>query len=280
MPDTVSRSRTLLGMALLVLGFGAAAVALLGPLGAGWLEYHVSPGAAGQARGGDVAGLVMVAPVAILAGVLVLRGHRLGPVLALSPAAYGLYMYFQLGVGGDPERYPGNSGYFFPLLLGLFLLCGLVLLLAAKEPAPEVKGMSRSIDRVIGVYLLLVSAFLVLGLHLPGLLAIWRGDPPVEYLTDPGLFWLVKMMDLGIVVPIAAAAGVRLLRDPGRVSLLRYVVTGWAALLASSVAGMAVVMQATGDPASSALNTVVFCGFALLALLLAALVHRPLIRSA
>lgn len=49
-------------------------------------------------------------------------------------------MYFQLGVAGDPTRSPGNSGYFFPLLRGLFVLCGLVLRWAAKEPVPEMTG--------------------------------------------------------------------------------------------------------------------------------------------
>lgn len=279
MPDNALRPHSLLGVALIVLGIGAAAVALVGPLGAGWLEYHVSPGAAGQARGGDVAGLVLVAPVSFIAGVLVLRRHRLGPVLALSPAAYGMYMYFQLGVSGDSARYPGNSEYFFPLLLGLFVLCGLIMLMAVRVPAPGIGSPSRRLNRIIGVYLLLVSAFLVFGLHLPGLLAVWRGEPTAEYLADPGLFWLVKMMDLGLIVPIAILVGILLLRTPQRVGLLRYGMTGWAALLASSVAGMAVVMQTTGDPAASGIVTVAFSVFALLAIVLAVLVHRPLITA-
>lgn len=279
MSDSAHRQSRLLGIALIVLGFGAATVALLGPLGAGWLEYHVSSGAAGQARGGDIAGLVLVAPVAFIAGILVLRGHRLGPVLALSPAAYGMYMYFQLGVSGDSARYPGNSENFFPLLLGLFVLCGLIMLMAARVPAPDIGSPSRRLDLTIGVYLLLVSAFLVFGLHLPGLLAVWGGEPTVEYLADPGLFWLVKMMDLGIIVPIAVLVGIPLLRTPRRVGLLRYGMTGWAALLASSVAGMAVVMQTTGDPAASGIVTVAFSVFALLAIVLAVLVHRPLITA-
>lgn len=279
MSDSFPRHSRFLGAALLLLGLGAATVALIGPLGAGRLEYHVSPGAAGQARGGDVAGLVLVAPVALLAGILVLRRHRLGPVLALSPAAYGLYMYFQLAVSGDPARYPGNSERFFPLLLGLFILCGWVMLTAVRVPAPVTGRPSRRVDRVVGVYLLLVSAFLVFGLHLPGLLAVWRGDPTAEYLADPGLFWVVKMMDLGVVVPVAVLAGVLLLRAPQRAGLLRYGITGWSALLASSVAGMAVVMQATGDPAGSPVNTVVFGAAAVAAVALAVLVHRPLIIS-
>jgi hypothetical protein len=41
------------------------ATALLGPLTLGWIDYHVSLGAAGQLRGGDIARLVLVGPVAL-----------------------------------------------------------------------------------------------------------------------------------------------------------------------------------------------------------------------
>jgi hypothetical protein len=41
------------------------ATALLGPLTLGWIDYHVSSGAADQLRGGDIARLVLVGPVAL-----------------------------------------------------------------------------------------------------------------------------------------------------------------------------------------------------------------------
>ena len=50
-----------------LLGLGAMATALLGPLALGWIDYHVSSRAADQLRGGDVAGLVLVGPVALAA---------------------------------------------------------------------------------------------------------------------------------------------------------------------------------------------------------------------
>ena len=39
-----------------LLGLGAMATALLGPLALGWIDYYLSSGAADQLRGGDVAG--------------------------------------------------------------------------------------------------------------------------------------------------------------------------------------------------------------------------------
>lgn len=278
-----ARSGTLLGIALVLLGIGAAAVAVLGPLVLGAIDYHVSEAVAAQVKGGDVAGLLLVAPVSMIAGVLVLRGDRVGPVLGLGPAAYGLYVYFQLAVSGDISRYPGNSELWFPLFLVLFLLAGSILVGAWTSMSVRrtaVNQEPRWFNRVSGWYLVVVAAFLVFGLHVPGLLDAWSEQPTsTEYLGDPVIFWVVKMMDLGVIVPIAAATGGGLLLRRPWAHRMRYAVIGWAALLASSVAGMAIVMQATGDPAASVANTVAMSGFAVVAIGLAALVYRPLFRG-
>ena len=63
----------------------------LGPLALGWIDYHVSSGAADQLRGGDVAGLVLVGPVALAAAWRVATGRPGADALALAPASYGLY---------------------------------------------------------------------------------------------------------------------------------------------------------------------------------------------
>ncbi|HSJ28016.1 MAG TPA: hypothetical protein VLB67_07370, partial [Acidimicrobiia bacterium] len=58
-----------------------------------------------------------------------------------------------------------------------------------------------------------------------------------------------------------------------------HVAAGWAALLGTSVAGMAIVMQVTGDPGATTANTVAFGAFALIALVMAWLVYRPMLRA-
>ena len=270
-----------LAAGLVLLGLGAAAVAFLGPLLADVIRYHVSEGAMNQIVGGDVAGLVLVAPVSLLAGALVWKGHRAGPILALGPAVYGLYMYFQLSLGGDVLSYPGNSERFFPLFLGLFVLAGAILVRAWSSidfvalPAPRPK-----VRRGLGAFLLIVSVFLTVGLHLPGLIDAWADQPTSpEYLADPVVFWLVKFMDLGVVVPLLILTGMGLLRSRDWATRMAYGAVGWTALLGSSVAGMAIVMQATGDPAGSTANTVAFSTFAAIALWMAGTLYRPLFRS-
>lgn len=269
--------RVWLAIALWILGVGAAAVALLGPLVFGVIDYHVSERAVNQIIGGDVAGLFLVAAVAIIAGILVWRTHPGGPVLALGPAVYGLYMYSQLAVGGDVSRYPGNSELFFPLFMGLFILAGGIAIGVWRTiDASDLPGTSRGVDRFFGWFAGVVAVFLTVGLHIPGLVMVWSGDPGSEYLADPVVFWLVKFMDLGLVVPALVAIGIGVLRSFDWAAKAKYAAVGWVALLGSSVAGMAIVMQMTADPAATVANTIAFSLFALVGLATAVVIYRPL----
>lgn len=281
-PTTVSRTgpETWLAIGLLLLGAGAASVALLGPLVFDVIRYHVSEEALNQVVGGDVAGLVLVAPISIVAGILVWRSHIAGAVLALGPAVYGLYMHSQLALGGDFVRYEGNSEMFFPLYLGLFVLAGAIAIRAwSMIDGNRLPTRSRAMDRFVGWFALVVAVFLVVGLHLPGLVEVLGGEPGTEYLADPVVFWLVKFMDLGLVVPALVAIGVGVLCDTPWATRAKYAAVGWMALLGTSVAGMAVVMQATGDPAGSWANTIAFSAFAAIGLVVAVILYRPLFSS-
>lgn len=268
-------------LGLVILGGGAALVAVLGPLVGGVIRYHASEGAINQIIGGDVAGLVLVAPVSILAGMLVWRGHLAGPVLALGPAVYALYMYSQLALGGDLVRYAGNSERFFPLYLGLFVLAGAIAIRAwTIIDIGRLPVVRRRVDLTLGIFLLGMAAFLAVGLHVPGLIDAWADQPTsTEYLADPSVFWLVKFMDLGIIVPTLVLAGIGILRGRGWAGKVKYAAVGWAALLGASVAGMAIVMQARADQAASSANTIAFSTFAAVAIVLAVVVYSPLLRS-
>jgi hypothetical protein len=68
-------------------------VAVLGPLMLGLLEHRTSETTLNQLIGVDAAGLFLIAPLSIAAGVLALRRHPAAPVLALAPAAYTAYTF-------------------------------------------------------------------------------------------------------------------------------------------------------------------------------------------
>ncbi len=270
----------LLGAGLLVLGAAVSTVAVLGPLVLGVLRYRTSATSLNQIVGGDATALAVVVPVTVAVAVLAVRGHPAAPVLALAPSIFVVYTYTQLILGNEYLRLPGNVERFFPLLLGVFVLAGAIALRAWNSvPAERLPATSAATDRTAGVLLLVIAAFVVVGLHLPNYLDAMRDRPStVQYLSSPTAFWLVKFMDLGIVVPAAIAVGVGALRHRPWARKPVYALLGAYVLIGASVAGMAITMAARHDPDASA-GTVV--GSTVLAVLLAgvsAYVYRPLFR--
>lgn len=67
---------------------GIAVASVVGPLVFGAIAHRTSDATLNQIVG-DLAGLVVVAPTALVASVLLLRGHRAGPLVALAPGAVG-----------------------------------------------------------------------------------------------------------------------------------------------------------------------------------------------
>lgn len=275
------RKNRLLGAGLVVMGLGVAASSLLGPFVTDAIRYHTTREMLNQVIGGDIVALFLVAPVSIVAGVLAFRGHPASPVLAIGPAIFAAYTYTQLALGGDYLGYPGNSERFFLLDLSLFVLGTAIA--AASWATMDVRRLSvasRRFDRVLAVFLLMVAAFLVVGLHLPGLLDAWRDQPTAaEYVNTPTPFWLVKFMDLGIVAPALVLTAIGTLRHARWAAKAKYAGIGWVALLGSSVAAMALVMQVKDDPSAAMGNTIVFGAFAGIALVLAIRAYVPLFGS-
>lgn len=277
--DSRRRQRTMeraLALVLVALGSGMAAASLMGPLAFGFMEYRTSETTVNQLVGSDAAALFVVFPAAILAAVLVFRGRPAGPLLGSGIGVYAIYTYAQVIIGQEYLRLPGNVEYWFPLLLAVFILAeaGVVLSLAAIPrdlPAP-----SPSVRKTAGISLLAVAVFLVVGQHLRSLLAAWT-DPAAltEYSSSPTPFWMVKLMDLGIIVPAAIASGVGLLLGARWALKIMYpLLTGYA-FLAASVASMAVVMYVKGDPDASLTLMAAFLAFALLFAGLALMIYRP-----
>jgi len=275
--DVNTRAR-LLGVGLILLGAAVAVVAVLGPLVFGVLRYRTSATSMNQIIGGDAAALLVVAPVSVVVGVLAIRRHPAAPVLALAPSIFVVYTYTQLIVGNEYLRLPGNVERFFPLMLGIFILAGAIALRSwGSVPAARLPAGSVRTDRIAGVLLLIIAVFVVVGLHLPSFLDAIRDQPTaVQYLSSPTPFWLVKLMDLGIIVPAAVAVGIGALRHREWARKPVYAILGAYTLIGASVAAMGITMSLRDDPDA---GVATLLGMSLLALLLAAVtcyIYRPL----
>lgn len=250
---TIMRPRT--GIALIALGALVATSAVLGPLVLGLVRFHVSAGAEAQLVGGEVVSLFVVAPLAVIAGVLWLRGNALAPTLALGPAGYSLYMYVQYIVGAQYERYPGNNEYAFPLYLTLIILSWSIGLSAwralATTPLPRLSSGTR---RTLAALMLVLNVMFAFA-WIAGIVTVLAGPHTTpawqEYTRDQTLFWLVRMMDLGFVIPASFAVAVGLLRRTTWAVTLVYAFLGFQTLIVAAVAGMAIMMAARSDPAAN-----------------------------
>jgi hypothetical protein len=205
-------SRRLTGVGLIALGAGLAASAILGPLGLGLITFRVSASAESQLLGGEIVSLLVAAPAALVAGVLWLRGHPLGPALGIGPALYAVYTYLQFILGPDYSRYPGNNEAFFPLYLALTILGWAVALRAwVALPPMGLVGPSTLARRGLAGQLIGLDGLFALA-WAGSVAGVLGGAAGPDYAADPTLFWLVRTMDLAFVIPAGLLAGVGLLR--------------------------------------------------------------------
>ena len=238
------------GASSIALGVGIAASAVLGPLGLEAIKFRLSDHLINQFIGGEVVSLAILAPAAIAAGVLWLRDHRLAPALALGPAMYAVYTYTTVIVGQEYGRYAGNVERFFPLYAAL--VAGGVAIATRAWSQLAASDVPMPSDRLRKA---LAGIFLAIG-GLVGLAwaqqirLVMTGDPSADYREGPTLFWVIKLLDVGFVIPLLLATGVGLLRKRPVAVRVAYGLAPFVTCLAASIAGMAIAMEATGDPSS------------------------------
>ncbi|MEA2523745.1 MAG: hypothetical protein QOF01_5376 [Thermomicrobiales bacterium] len=266
--------RRIAGFGSIALGTGIAAAAVLGPLVFKVIEFRTSKHIENQFVGGEVVSLGVVAPAAVAAGVLWLRGHRLAPALALGPSLYAVYTSTTAILGQEYSRYPGNVEKFFPLYAGL-VAGGTALAAYAWSQLGErdLRMPSDSLRRAAAGIFLGLGVFFALAWSAQIRLVV-IGHPSAEYQEGPSAFWIVKLLDFGFVIPLLIVTGIGLFR--GRPAAIRaaYGLAAFATCLAGSIAGMAVAMSAKHDPsAQPAMLVVVLPATAGLALITARLLR-------
>lgn len=266
-------------VALAVIAFGLVAVAALGPLVSGVIDYRVTETLRNQTIGLDAVSLFVVAPLALTAAVLVGRGRLLGSVLALGIGAYTAYMFVQYILGPDYADLPGNNERLFPLALLLFVCGWAVAFSAWRSIGNQALPLSERRARLVGRYVLPLLALAAFGRYLPTL-ADWMSSAPKDgvYAAGPSFGWVIALLDLGIFLPLTVSACVGLHRRRPWAAKALYTVTGWFGLVGPAVAAMAITMAVNNDPNGSTGNAVFMSVLGFAFLVLGLVIYQPLLR--
>lgn len=271
------RPRPWLAAGLVAIGAALVAVAILGPLATGVVDYRVTETLRNQTIGLDVVSLALVSPLAVIAAALVLRGRIAGFVLATAIGVYTSYMFLQYILGPDYASLPGNNERLFPICLFLFAAGWIVALGSWRAASGEALPGSGRPSRRIGVALGALG-FVAFVRYVPALVDWTSGSPQdAVYLAGPGFAWTIATLDLGVFLPATVAACIGLVRGERWAEQLAYAVAGWFGLVGAAVAAMAVTMAVNGDPNASGGNTAFMIALGVAFVLLALVVYSGLL---
>jgi hypothetical protein len=251
-----SRRRWLATAALLALSGALAAAAILGPLVLGVIEWRISPNSLNQTYGADGAALVLLVPAGAAAAWLSWQRRRVSAPLAFGLGLASLYYGVASVLGADYVQYPGNNERFFLLFLVIIVLAWPVAAwgwsaMDANPPRPgRVMARTTATVFVLGG-LALAVAWLVQLVTIAATGSLGQAAEAQAYRESPGAYWLVRIVDLGFIVPLAIGAGIGLWRDHPAAVKAAPGVGAFLTLQATSVLAMGTIMLARNDPTAT-----------------------------
>lgn len=248
--------------------FAIAALALLGPLWLGAIEYRTSQSGLWQIQGADFVNLVLVAPILLIGGALHLFRRDGSRYFLILPPVTLMYTGLSLGLGqewGNPA-YPGNVEQYAWLFL-ILIIGGLVMLVSSmplftERDAPDFKP--RSLRIYVGVMMLFLLMFAAMWLS--ELVQVMGGGDVAgdAYSQTPTLWWAVRYLDLGFTIPLGFLALFLLLTKPKRAYSLVLLFFGFFITLGTAVLSMGIMMTINDDPQAQAGSLPVFAMLAIL----------------
>ncbi len=231
----------------LVLSVLLLTATVLGPLVTDRVRFHMSSDALVQYIGGEIVTLLVA--VVLMASVPAWwLGHHWPSAIAVGAAAYVTYTYATVVAGQDYDRYPGNVEKAF--LLYVAITAAAVALLVTSFRALMAAGDLSGPRQLTGWVLIAIGAIVAL-LWLGQLAGFYRTGPTQEYQTATALFWLIKYLDLGFVIPLAIITGL-LQRTPSTgTDAAAVAMLGFLTWLLAALFFMAVEMLRRGTPGAS-----------------------------
>jgi hypothetical protein len=243
-------------LALVALGVALAAAALMGPLALGLIEWRVSANSLNQTYGADGAALALLAPASLAAALIAWRGRPVAAPLAFGVGLASLYYGVASVLGADYVQYQGNNERFFLLFLAIIVLSWTVAARGWSAMGASSRQPGRTLARATAVVfvaggLAIASAWLVQLATIATNGELTAASDLQAYRESPSAFWLVRIVDLGFIVPLAVASGAGLWRGSPGAARAATGIAAFLTLQASAVLAMGVIMLLRSDPTAT-----------------------------
>lgn len=211
----VARSTELTGGVLCVVVALLLAVAtVIGPLVAGRVRFHMSADALVQYVGGELV-TSSLALLFLVCAPFWLSGRGWAPALTAGASAYVIYTFFTVVMGQEYGKYPGNAESAF-LLYTAITASALLLLIFSVRALVALPPMASAPRRATLAVVIALGVLFAL-VWVAQLAGFYRTGATEEYTTATALFWVIKYLDLGIVIPLLIITGLAQ-RNPSAVS--------------------------------------------------------------
>jgi hypothetical protein len=243
-------------LALVALGTALAAAALLGPLALGLIEWRISANSLNQTYGADGAALVLLAPASVAAAWLAWRRRPVAAPLAFGLGLASLYYGVASVLGADYVQYEGNNERFFLLFLAIIVLSWTVAVWGWSEMGGSSRQPARTLARATAIVFVaggiaIASAWLVQLATIATNGGLIAAADVQAYRESPSAFWLVRIVDLGFIVPLAVVSGAGLWRGNAVAAQAATGIASFMTLQASAVLAMGVIMLIRSDPTAT-----------------------------
>lgn len=186
-----------------ILSVGVIVAAVLGPLGLEIIRFHLNRNAIVQYEGNEVV-MILVATALGFAAWRWWEHDALAPALSIGLALFVLYTMVTVVTPQEYEQYPdGNVEKAFLMYFALSALASVLIVLSINRilglDAPVTGRLRTATQWVMGV-----EAGIFFLLWISRIVAVYRNGMTDLEKESRALFWLVKYLDLGIAIPIAA----------------------------------------------------------------------------
>ena len=220
---------------------------VLGPLMLDRVQFHMNRNSIVQYQGSEVIMLV-VAISLFIASWMWSTGDRLAAMISPGLALFVIYTMVTVVMGQEFEQFPtGNAERFF-LLYAAITALAVVLVLLSLSATTGLMLQVNSRWMLVTKWALGITAGLFALLWLAQISNVYRNGLTSELAETRLLFWLVKYLDLGFLIPATFTTLVLLHYRQPLASMLVVSLSGFIAVMLVTIAAMTISSWIQNEP--------------------------------